>query len=171
MGPKGAGKTTLALTLARRGHGFFGDEIAGVRFPGLGLIPMRRSVSIRAGVGVDPLSQTARTADLRVERFPDGSPRWRGEVRRLFPEAGTPQATAQYIVFLGPVGHRTRVESTALVREHLSRLTPLACSLWGDASGRRAQQMFRLITKAQCVTLYPGTPDEAADSIERLTEG
>ena len=49
MGPKGSGKTTLSLALAERGHGFLGDEIAGVRASSLELIPMRRSVSIREG--------------------------------------------------------------------------------------------------------------------------
>ena len=49
IGPKGAGKTTLSLALAARGHAFLGDEIAGVRLGSMELVPVRRSLAVRDG--------------------------------------------------------------------------------------------------------------------------
>src|SRR5207244_10524536 len=48
-GPAEAGKTTISMSLADAGHGFYGDEIAAARLETLELLPFRRRLSIRTG--------------------------------------------------------------------------------------------------------------------------
>jgi hypothetical protein len=172
MGPKGSGKTTLSLALAERGHGFLGDEIAGVRDSSMKLIPMRRSVSIREGPrpwAVDALVQRG-GGSLRPEQFPDGSRRLRGEVATLFPTAGHSEARVGAIIFLRRFSDAPRAESLAPGREHLSLLTPLGCTLWGVPRAIRIMQMVRLMSGARCFFLDIGSPEDTTDLLEGLVE-
>jgi hypothetical protein len=172
MGPKGSGKTTLSLALAERGHGFLGDEIAGVRASSMQLIPMRRSVSIREGPRprtVDALVERGGGA-LRPERFPDGSRRLRGEVATLFPAAGHSEAPVNAIMFLRRFSDAPRAEAFTPGREHLSQLTPLGCTLWGVPRAIRIMQMLRLMSGARCFFLDIGSPEDTTDLLEELVE-
>ncbi|NNG14854.1 MAG: hypothetical protein HKM89_00145, partial [Gemmatimonadales bacterium] len=172
MGPKRSGKTTLALALAERGHGFLGDEIAGLRASSMELIPMRRSVSIREGPrsrAVDALVQRG-GGDLRPERFPDGSRRLRGEMATLFPSAGASEARVRAIMFLRRFSDAPQAEAFTPGREHLSLLTPLGCTLWGVPRAIRIMQMLRLMSGARCFVLDIGSPEDTTDLLEGLVE-
>lgn len=168
VGPKGSGKTTLSLSLAERGHGFLGDEIAGVRVASLELIPMRRSVSIREGPRPAAVDRLVERGGLRHERFPDGSRRLRGEVATLFPAAGRSEAPVRAIIFLRRFSETARLELFSPGRDHLSLLTPLGCTLWGVSRALRIMQMLRLLTSARCYFLDVGSPRETTDIIEAL---
>ena len=67
VGPKGAGKSTLALALAARGHALLGDEHA-CYLPATGeLLPFRRPVGIKPG----PRSSAVEGALARRGRSPE----------------------------------------------------------------------------------------------------
>jgi len=168
VGPKGSGKTTVSLSLAERGHGFLGDEIAAVRTTGLEIIPMRRSVSIREGPRPRAVDRIVEHGGLRHERFPDGSRRLRGEVASLFPAASGSEAPVRAIIFLRRFGEAARLEPFSPGRDHLSLLTPLGCTLWGVPRAVRIMQMLRLLTSARCYFLDVGSPEETTDLIEAL---
>lgn len=65
-GDKGAGKSTLSLTLAGRGHGFLGDEVAVIDPVARACVPFQRAVSVRPGPSAPrPTSACARRAPNR----------------------------------------------------------------------------------------------------------
>ncbi|MGH7702513.1 MAG: hypothetical protein ACREMO_05435 [Gemmatimonadales bacterium] len=173
IGPKGAGKTTLALGLAARGHGFFGDEIAAVRTRGPELLPFRRSVSVRPGPAVEAAEQALRDADAPTEPFPDGTVRRRVEVRRLFPAAAAPgPVPLGAVVLLGPRKGEARAVRFTPGREHLGRLSPLGSTLWGAAPALRLIRLLGMLTAVSCFHLEAGSPEGTVDLLERtLGEG
>lgn len=169
-GPKRAGKTTLAMTLASRGHRLLGDEMAAVRLPTRELLPVRRSLAVRAG----PAAAAARAAldqsAPEAEIFPDGERRERIAIGRLFPDPPEPAVPLSAILLLrgfGPVAAATRAEpAPALV----SQLTPLAASLWNRAPGAIMIHLMRLLSATPIHWVDVGPPEETALLVERLLE-
>src|SRR5262249_45596822 len=87
FGDKGAGKTTLSLTLAGRGHAFLGDEYAAVSATDLQLFPFRRTASIREGPRSQKVDEFLAVRNCEFEVNADGTTRRRAAVRDIFPEA------------------------------------------------------------------------------------
>jgi hypothetical protein len=169
-GPKGAGKSTTALTLAAREHGFLGDEVAAVRVGTWDLLPMRRAVSLRPG----PRSRAVEEARARhpgtEEVFPDGTRRVLLQVRDLFPAAAARGARLHAVFFLGSFRERACVRSLAAGPSDVRRLAPLGCTLWGAPPGRRLMHFLQLLSGVRSFLLEPGDPDETADLIERTVD-
>jgi hypothetical protein len=170
-GPKHSGKTTLSVTLASRGHGFLGDEIAALRLPDSRLLPFRRAASIREGMRASALERRLEEGSFREETFPDGAPRILANMRELFPEAASDDAPLRAIFFLEGFSPRPRAERFAFGRGDFGLLTPLAGSMWAVPSGLRMLQMTRLTREVECWRLNPGAPDETAQFLERLSQG
>ncbi|MGE3525912.1 MAG: hypothetical protein AB7I33_08320 [Gemmatimonadales bacterium] len=170
LGPKGAGKTTLSLALASRGHEFLGDETAGVRLKSREVIPVRRTTAIREGPAAERVRKSLAGTRHPRERFPDGSVRVRARGSRLFGESRTGAAPLGALIFLEGFGEAPGIERLAAGREHLARLTPLACSMWEVPAGRRAMELASLLTATTCYTLKAGPPDATAELIERTLE-
>jgi hypothetical protein len=168
MGPKGAGKTTLTLTLAARGHGFLGDEVGAVHVRDGRLLPFRRAAAIRTGLRARALD--ARLAERRFpsETFPDGSLRTLASVAELFPQAPVTEAPLSRVFFLRGFAAHARAEPFEFGREHLALLTPLGSTLWGQPGGLRLLQLSRLLAGTRCYHLEAGLPDETADLLESL---
>lgn len=169
-GGKGQGKTTLALALAARGHGFLGDEVAAVSTRSWEITPFRRSASVRRGPGSRAVTERIREAGLTEERHPDGSWRTRVRVGRVFPEAAGQAAPLKALFVLLAREERPRVERIAPRREHLVRLPLLRCSLWEMPVARRFLALTRTLASAALFHLHPGDPDETADLIEATME-
>jgi len=170
VGPKGSGKTTTALTLASRGHGFLGDEIAAVRAEDRKMLPFRRAASIRAGMRAARVAQRLDDGAFPAETFPDGSARVLANVADLFPDAVAASARLAGVFFL-----RRFVEQPAAARfdfglEHFSLLTPLASSMWGMHAGSRVVRISRMMKEVSCFHLDPGSPDATAELLERIAE-
>jgi hypothetical protein len=170
-GPKGAGKSTLSLTLAGRGGGFLGDEVAVLELSTGQVLPFHRSVSVRPGpLGAAALQQLDALAPDH-ETLPDGSVRRRAPLSRLFPRALAAQAPLAAAFFLEPHAARPAAERFAFTTEQLARMEPLQASFTGAPAGRRALQLLRLLSPLPCYRLVPGgTPDDTAATIERTLE-
>jgi hypothetical protein len=171
VGPKGAGKTTTALTLAARGHDFFGDELAAVRCTSKAMLPFRRAVSIRAGPRAQRVEDCLARVKSARERFPDGTERTLVDIRRLFPQAGVSPATLSCVLFLRQFAKQPVAQRFTFGLEHFPMLSPLACSMWGVPAGARIMDVSRLLHHVECYLLDLGNPDETADLVERIAYG
>jgi hypothetical protein len=170
VGPKGAGKTTLSLALASRGHAFLGDEIAGVRVRSLELVPIRRSLAVRDGPRAEDVSLALDREQAPYEPFPDGTQRRRAYAGALFPETGSAATPLRQIIFLQGFGPEPRLETVRPGREHLGLMTPLGATMWGMNPVQRARDFLSLVTRVRCSTLTIGSPDETAVLVEQSLE-
>src|SRR5215471_4182320 len=171
VGSKGSGKTTISLTLASRGHGFLGDEVAAVCADTREMLPFRRAASIRAGLRTSRVTQRLADGEYPVEIFPDGSARVLANVADLFPDAIASPAKLDTIFFLRGFGSQASVEQFPFGLEKFHLLTPLACSMWGVPTGLRMLQISRMLGEVRCYYLDPGSPDETAELLEQLAKG
>ena len=170
VGPKGSGKTTLALALAARGHAFFGDEMTGVRMPGRDIVSVRRAASVRPGPRARAVTRALAARRFATDRFPDGTTRRRVGVGALFPAAAAQPAMLAQFVFLRGFAPLPRAEPFAARSHDVRLLTPLACTLWEEAPARRAMQFLSLLAGTRCAFLDVGEPDATARAIEQLVE-
>jgi hypothetical protein len=170
IGPKGAGKTTLSLALAARGHSFLGDEIAGVRLGSFELVPLRRSLAIRSGPRADAVSDALERMTAPLEIYPDGSERLRAQAAELFPSPPPTSLPLGAVVFLCGFGPEARLERFEPGREHLQELTPIGATLWAMSPARRAFDMLSLLSRARCYRMVMGGPEDSAACIERVME-
>jgi hypothetical protein len=170
VGPKGAGKTTLSLALAARGHEFLGDEIAGIRLGSNELVPVRRSLAIRAGPRAVAVTDALTQVAAPVEVYPDGSERLRAQAAELFPGSRANSLPLGAIVFLRGFEPTPRVERLESCRELLGELTPMGATLWGMPPGRRAFDMSSILAKSRCYQMVLGAPEDSAEAIEQMME-
>lgn len=170
LGPKGAGKSTTALTLAARGQPFLGDEIAAVRRSTRELVPVRRSASIRPGPRAQAVELALQNGACLPEVYPDGSTRLRAPVQELFPDAVACCLPLQQALFLRHFAPRPRLEPFTFTLHHVGRLEPLSCTLWGVAPGSQLMALLALFTQLRCYFLDLGEPDATADLLESLRE-
>jgi hypothetical protein len=170
-GAKGAGKTTLSLTLASRGHGFLGDEYAALRADSAEIIPMRTSASVRNGPRTPKLDQFFTEHECESEVSVDGTGRVRARVSDIFPAARPRSVCLTHAFFLRRFSSRPRVEPIMPQARHLSLLSPLAPSLWEASPGHRAIEFLKLLANAHCFYLdVGGSPDDTADLVEKTVE-
>jgi len=169
-GPKCSGKTTLAMSLASRGHDLFGDETAAVRLDTREILPLRRSLAVREG----PASAQVRTALAEIrpdtEIFPDGERRERTAISRLYPEPIPASAPLTTVLLLRNFADRPMATAAAAAPVLIGHLTPLAASLWGRSAGAVTIQLMRLLAESRVYWIDPGPPDETARLVERLLE-
>jgi hypothetical protein len=171
VGSKGSGKTTTSLTLASRGHGFLGDEIAAICADTRELLPFRRAASIRAGIRTSRVTQRLAVGAFPAETFPDGSARVLANVADLFPDAIASPTKLTSVFFLRQFSSRPNVEPFSFGLENFHLITPLACSMWGVPTGLRVLQISRMLSEVSCYHLDPGSPDETAELLEHLARG
>jgi hypothetical protein len=162
VGAKGAGKSTLALGLAARGHGLLGDEHA-CYFPATGeLAPFRRPVGVKPGPRTAPVEALLR----RLGRSPERDGMMRVAVDELLPGPDPRPAPLRAVVFLTGFAPRARLRAIAPSREDVGRLQPVASSLLNAPRTRRVFEMSRLLQGARVYELEAGGPDETAELLE-----
>lgn len=164
LGPTGAGKTSIALALAARGHGFLSDEIAALRLKTREVMPVRRAAFVRPGPAAAAVERALRTSERT------GGNRRAVAVGELFPTADGEPVTAHSFVFLRRFADTTTLQRFVPGHAHLPLLGPLACSIAADHPGKRVMQILALLAQLQCWFLDSASPDGAADAIERLVE-
>ena len=170
VGPKGAGKTTLSLALAARGHAFLGDEIAGVRLDSFEVVPLRRSLAVRTGPRAQAVSEALARAGAPVEIYPDVGERLRAQALGQFPGSRGVSLPLKALVFLQGFEPTPSVERLEPGREQIRQLTPMGATLWGMAPARRAFDMLSMLSRARCYRMVLGGPEESAACIERMME-
>lgn len=162
VGAKGAGKSTLALALAARGHDFLGDETAGFRPDTAELIPVRRPVGIKPG----PRAAAVKQALDRLGRDPDRDGMLRVDVDTLLPAAAPRALPLAAVVFLAGFAQSPGLEEVAAGRDELARLQPFASSLVNAPAGRRVIELARMLAGVRAYRLSPGDPDATAALLE-----
>jgi hypothetical protein len=167
-GTKGAGKTTLSLCFASRGHAFLGDEWAAVSSLTGELLPLRRAASIRPGPHPAGLDEYLRLHSCDSEKLPGGTQRVRARVGAVFPQALSQVVPLSDILFLRRFAPRPVIERFSPRKEELPPISPLLASVWGYSPGVRARDMFRTLAKARWWHLdVGGSPEETADLVEK----
>lgn len=171
FGNKGAGKTTLSLALAERGHAFLGDEYAAVSATDRQLVPFRRTASIREGVRPGGVDEFLAGRDCDTEINIDGTRRVRAAVGEMFPAAAVRPAQLTHAFFLRRLSARPEVERFTPRVEDLPLLAPLLCTVWGMSAGQLSLKFLRLLSGTRCFYLSPGgLPEDTAELIERTVE-
>ena len=170
-GPKEAGKTTLALCFASRGHSFLGDEWAAVSTVSGELLPLRRAASIRPGPRPRELNEYLRNHSCHRETLPDGRERVRAKVGAALPQAAAQIVPLTDIFFLRGFSSRPAVEPFACNAGELPPVSPLLASVWGRSPAQRALDLLRTVGRARWWHLdVGGSPEETADIIEETVK-
>ncbi|UCF06324.1 MAG: hypothetical protein JSV33_04655 [bacterium] len=97
-GLSGAGKTTLALELARRGLGFFSDEIAAISRTTHDVYPFPRAIGTR-----ERTMELLGTLDFRVGRLhhtAGGKEKWVVDIEDIFDAPPTTPVPGRYLLLL-----------------------------------------------------------------------
>ena len=167
FGDKGAGKTTLSLCLASRGHAFLGDEWGAVSASNGELLPIRSLSSIRQGPRAKEVDEYLQKYPCRTSTLADGTTRVRVGVGAMFPEASARVVPLTHAFFLRRFSARPKVERFAREGAELLRVSPLLATVCGQPSGRLAIELLRTLGKARLWNLDAGgSPEETADLIE-----
>lgn len=164
VGPKGSGKSTIALALAARGHGLLGDENA-CYLPARGeLLPFRRPVGVKPG----PRSKAVTEALARIGRDPDREGPMRLEADELLPGPSPGPVPLRFVAFLDDFSTEPQLHRIEPGRQELGRMQPVGSSLINASSALRVFQMARLLSGARVYHVSPGAPDTTADLIEEV---
>jgi len=173
-GRAGSGKTTLALTLASRGHGLLGDDLAALRQESLELLSLRRTLHIRRGPRGALVEQALRDRRVAMAAYPDSTPRAVVEARDLFPADPVSPSPLRAAFFLRAFCKRPSVESFVPSLAQMEPLRQLPVRLqWGITPARRLlrfAQAARCLARVPCYFLDVGLPEETADLIEKTVE-
>lgn len=170
VGSKCAGKSTTALTLAARGHRLLGDEIAAIRVASSEVVPVPRTISLRAGTRSSRIEPRLAAVAGHRERFPDGSLRMRYRPSELFAPADFSAVPLGAIFFLQGMGNTTRAERFTPTLGDVQRFEPLGSDLWTEPVAARRFQLLQVLSRSACHHLHLGPPDESAEAIEKLLE-
>ena len=170
-GNKGAGKSTLSLALAARGHGFLGDELGTIHSITGTMLPFRRAVSIRLGPQAQAVQEYLLRNQVEREILPDGTERLRMPASQIFPAATGRSVALTHAFFLQGVAKRPEVNEFEFCWRDLPLLAPLHATLENMPAAVRTMRFLRLFAKVRCFILCPGgTPDETAELIEGIVE-
>jgi hypothetical protein len=175
IGPTATGKTTTALTLASRGHGIFGDDLAAIRTQSCEMVPFLRAANIRPGPHGQHLDSWLENRRFESDPLSGGAPRLRVPVDQLFPKSANSTAILRNVFFLSGFGDRP---SAIPFTPSLDNLTPLSLNItllvsWGISPERRLMQFLvfmKMLSKMRCYFLTLGSPEETADLVEATTE-
>jgi len=166
------GKSTVALSLAERGHTFLGDDVAAIRRKTGELIPVRRSAGLRDGPLAQAIASQVEDCGYTTEVTPDGLTRKLVQVGDLFPSAPAQPLPLRAVFFLDGFADEpelTPYEATLADVERL-RCTMLS---WEPTAGRQLMRFVAivdLLSHAQCYLLKCGTPEATAETIEGVME-
>jgi hypothetical protein len=171
-GVKGAGKSTLALALAARGHGFLGDEIGAIHCPTRAIAPFPRAVSIRRGPQAARVHDYLESRVIETERLADGTERARLLASHAFPDSAPRPVCLTHAFFLGTRSSAPRAEPFDFSAGHLSLLGPLRGALGSAPDARSVVAYLKVFAGVHCYRLSPGgSPDETVDLVEAIVEG
>src|SRR5581483_3675959 len=159
IGPKGAGKSTTALSLAARGHNLLSDEIAGYRPADGFVVPFRRPVGIKPGPRCTAVARALDSDSVAaIER--EGFVRVR--VESLF-RADAPRAyPLRRVVFLRGFKDKPEIARIDPGRSEVAELQPLMGSFLNASHSSRVFDLVRLLSATKVYRFHPGNPDETA---------
>lgn len=159
-GPKGAGKTTLALALAARGHVLLGDETAACVADTGDLLPMPRPARVKPG----PRSAFVDRA-LRASSYPADE---EGLVSIPLADLFTPgdrPVRLHSIVALKGFAPAPEARPVPADRAMIAALQPLPPALT-ESPMRVVLRLASLVSRATCFEVRVGDPDDTAAALE-----
>jgi hypothetical protein len=169
---RGAGKSSLSLALAARGHGFLGDEIAAVHTVSREIAPFPRAVSIRSGPQARAVARYLESHRPRRHRLADGSDRIRLPVSQLFPDALPRRVQLTHAFFLEELSAEPHAQRFEFGAHEVGCLSPLHGTLGAGVPARQVMRFLNLFGAVECFRLRPGGgPDRTAELIESIVEG
>ncbi len=177
IGKSGSGKTTTVLTLAARGHGYLGDDMAALHAESAMLLPLRRTAHLRPGPHTRALAPHVETGRWDPPHA-DGQPRLPLRVTDLFPGRASARVPLRRVLFLRRFAAEPAIEPFQVDGTARGSLAPLALNnalwlAWGTTPPRRLLQFMlfmRLLTRVRCAWLDVGGIEATADLIETTME-
>jgi len=177
VGPSGSGKTTTAITLASRGHRYFGDDVAALRTETAQLLPFWRIAHVRPGPHARSLAGHMAAGQWDAP-YSDGLPRLRLRVADLFPSAASAPLPLHRALFLRGFAPRPRIEpfvpeATLFAGGSRFALNHTLWVAWGKTPPLRLLQFMlfmRLLQRVPCAWLDAADPEDTADLIEHSLE-
>jgi hypothetical protein len=169
-GRAGAGKTTLAMALAARGHDLLGDDFAALRRPTRDLLPLRRTLHVRRGPRAADVDRALLRAGATAVVDPTGRSRLVAEPSRVFAVADPAPVRLGAAVFLRSFRRAPAIARFAPSRADLGLLRPLPIRhQWGIAAGPRLVRfllLLELLAEIPCYLLDVAAPEPTADLLE-----
>jgi hypothetical protein len=176
-GASHAGKTTTSVHLALSGHRLLGDEMAIVRIGSQELLPLRKSLNLRAGPRSAALTRAVQRVRPRNEHSTDGTV---GPIRidELVPGAVDGPVGLKAVFFLDGFAGSPSVEPFTLslnddVTFDYMSANDIASISWGLEPQRRTLRLLalkQLMARVRCWKLCVGPPDETVKLIESTME-
>lgn len=165
-GASHSGKSTTSLTLASRGHQFFGDDTAWYRPSTRELLDFRRPVGVREGpraAAIDAAAGAVAATAVKWEdslRIPIGQLVHQEDERSAAPVAA--------LFFLCGFERAPRAVPIRPSRAEIARLEPMPFSILNVGAARRMFELARLFSSISVYDLYLGKPEDSAILIEEL---
>ncbi|HEY2976701.1 MAG TPA: hypothetical protein VGJ35_01940 [Burkholderiaceae bacterium] len=177
VGPSGSGKTTTAITLASRGHRYFGDDVAALRTETAELLPFWRIAHVRPGPHARSLEGHMAAGEWDAP-YSDGLPRLRLRVADVFPTAASVPLPVRRALFLRRFATQPRIEPFSPTASQFAAGSRFALNntlwvAWGKTPQLRLLQFMlfmRLLERVPCAWLDAGDPEATADLIEHSLE-
>jgi hypothetical protein len=170
------GKSTMALTLAGRGHVFLGDDVAAVRLSTQELLPFPKSAGLRDGPLARLLDERVRACRHVRAVNRHGEARLLVRVSDLFPSAMGGPLPLRFAFLFDGFADRATINPFRPQLAELKRLHPLvteASSAWGLSPGRDLMNFLvvvNLLSRLRCHVVKHGSPEETASLIEAAME-
>lgn len=177
VGPSGSGKTTSAVSLASRGHSYFGDDVAAMRMQTAELLPFWRIAHMRPGPHARSLEPHFATGEWDAP-YSDGLPRLRLRVADTFPTAASAPLPLRRAFFLRSFTTQARIEPFTPTANDFAAGSRFALNntlwvAWGTTPHLRLLQFMlflRLLERVPCAWLDVADPEATANLIENSLE-
>jgi hypothetical protein len=166
VGPREAGKTTLAVGLAARGHRFLGDEVGAIRLNGPSVLSFPRAAGVRPGPRSTASEAVVDRPGLIVEHFADGAHKTlvpAGDLRAVPP--GEAVRFGRVVVLDGRAA-TPRLTDLAATSGNVRYLAPVKSMPFSAGSGLKTLGLLRTTGAVRWHQLTAGTPDETITLIE-----
>ncbi len=167
VGPREAGKTTVAVGLAARGYRFLGDEVGAIRLDGPSVLSFPRAAGVRPGPRSRGSDVVVDRPGLPVEHFTDGSS------KTLVPSPylgavppGEPLRLGRVVVLEGRAG-TPRIADLDATPGNVRYLAPVKSMPFSAGSGLKTLKLLKLTSTIRWHRLTAGTPDDTITLIER----
>jgi len=176
IGESHRGKSTMALTFARRGHAFLGDDVAAVRLATREVLAFPKSAGLRDGPLARPLDAQLQGGRHMPVIGADGVLRTMVRVGDLYPVSTSGPLPLRYAFLLDGFAECAAFRE---FRPGLGNLTTLRAVVsetlpsWGLSPGRdllRFLIVVNLLSALRCYLVDLGSPDDSAALIEEAME-
>ncbi len=176
MGHGGAGKTTLSLTLASRGHSFLGDNQACVRIRSRELLPFPRSAAVKPGPRAQAVNDVLEESPQNSLELPDGRTVILMQVGNCFSLPRVDSIPFKAFFYLRKIAKRPIIEEFEpgmTNHNFVRRLSADSTAVYGVSPARRVMNvmvLMELLSEVPCYFVDAGRPEETAALIERTME-